>query len=278
MEERSRARRNQTVMHFQGTIWDCNIDNFLKFTQGCGEEDIEVVRYGYDLSDQKLLLRTNEEVRKNLFQHNNFFMEQSNLSLKDLLVQNGATFAPAFQGQCHLTPKPDESYIADRILNLIAIGVFPMTNNPASYELLGKSSAIVYDTNVTNLCKKATQHAASKERLLELMDYVKRDHTYISRLTTTLKFIQQETSKTPAQIYKTSSNIVLLKEPLERLDTSSLRVALKECNNSIDCVLSRIPKHPHGNCSHGLQIGSHHRMGTGLAGALKKALPAMKKL
>lgn len=270
--ERSRLRKNQTTMHFQGTIWDCNIENFLKFSRGCGNEGLEVVRYGHDLDNEMMMFST-DELREELFDEYNFFMEQSKLSLKDLLIQKGATFAPSFQGQCHFAPNPAESYIADRILNLIAIGVFPMTNNPASFELLGNSSAIVFDTNVTNLCKKATQHAASEGSLQELMDVVKRDHTYISRLSTALQFIEHETSKMLARKNKVASNFVLPTAPLETLDTSSLHVALKECNNQIDCVLSRIPIHPHGKCSHGLQIGSHHRMGSGLASALKSALP-----
>ena len=280
VKQRAAISDRQQAMHFQGSIWDCNIDSVLQFTKGCAEEGLEVIRYGDNL-ESEVLRFYHDNLREQLFDQDNFFMEQSPLSLQQLFEKKSTPYAPSFQGECHFADDKSESYIADRILNLIAIGTWPMTNNPASFELLGNSSAIVFDTNVTNLCRMASRHRPSIESLHKLMDVVALNHTYISRLSTILQFITDEVPKanwyqdTPKAAWHSTSKKTLATEPMASvaLDTSSLKLALQECTRNIDCVLSRLPLHASWNCSRGVLYGSHNRMGSGLAASLQKYLP-----
>jgi hypothetical protein len=132
----------QKEMHFQGSIWRCNLENFLHFTRGCDRFGISVIRHGDKIVPLTIWPMN---VTDALLAKMNFRMEQSSKSLIRILAERHVQYAPAFQGGCHSQHgDPSRSYIADRILNVIAAGFFPLINNVAAFELLDHSSAIVY--------------------------------------------------------------------------------------------------------------------------------------
>jgi hypothetical protein len=172
------------TLHFVGTIWSCNFQEFIDFTRGCSDHGINVVRHG------QWMLHTKGGEMRELTSLPNFSMETMNgRSPEELFQSQSAVYAPAFQGSCHLQDDPSKSYIADRILNLISIGVYPMTNNPSTLEYLGGSEAIVFNTNTSQLCGSMMGHHSSQESLIELMGIVAQEHTYVSRLSAILDFV-----------------------------------------------------------------------------------------
>ena len=291
----------QTEMHFQGTIWSCNAENLLSFVSGCYKQGITVTQYS---KHQRGDLPYPFDVTENLVQLPNFLMKESKQSLEELFEEKGSQYGPAFQGKCHFEQHDESlSYVADRILNLVAIGVHPMTNNLAAFELLVRSPAIVYDKAAYGLCKKSLDHTASKQSLLELMDVVARGHTYVSRLSTMLHFVEELAIDSHHPLRRrrlTQTDGFLPIEPdsafrsnaltdqkrrmigsleemgesqhFDELDTRYFPLALQKCNNDLDCVLTRVRVHASGHCK-GAMFARHKTIGQGLSYDISTALP-----
>eukprot|EP00808_Paulinella_micropora_P025056 g59672.t1 len=81
-------------------------------------------------------------------------------------------------------------YVADRMLNVIAAGLQPVSNNPCCTELLNHSEA-VHVARTPDLCKTGLrarypsllQTPHGRESLLGLMEQIALCHTYMSRFT-----------------------------------------------------------------------------------------------
>ena len=71
-----------------------------------------------------------------------------------------------------------------RIFKNISYGQFGITNNPTVYELFDKK--IIYDKNINIAIKKGIEFENNydKNKIIELMTYVKNNHTYIQRIKT----------------------------------------------------------------------------------------------
>jgi hypothetical protein len=174
-----------TTLHFVGTVWGCNVQEFIDFTRGCADYGINVFQHG------QWLVNTDSLKMNELNSLPNFARQATNDESMDKLMQDQrhAIYAPAFQGDCHLQEDASNSYIADRILNLISIGLYPMTNNPSAFEYLGESEAIVFHANTSQLCGAMIDHQSSQESLTKLMEDVAQEHTYVSRLSSILDFL-----------------------------------------------------------------------------------------
>lgn len=96
--------------------------------------------------------------------------------------------APAIQG----TWQVEQGYVPCRIFKNISYGAFGLTNSYRIYELFNKK--IIYNSDTYQLffdgVKKLTE-SNFKNDLLELMDFVKDNHTYINRINTLLEFIKR---------------------------------------------------------------------------------------
>lgn len=103
-----------------------------------------------------------------------------------------AFIAPAIQ----CVKQVEIGYIPCRILKNISYGAMGITNNPLVYELFGKK--IIYEKNLNNLIEKAVYWAdhPSWDVVLDLMDFVKTNHTYVHRIQTYLNVLENIIQKT----------------------------------------------------------------------------------
>lgn len=188
----------QKEMPFIGSVWDCNVQEFIDFSAGCEKVGMKVIKYG---EHGALNMQRGGKLGE-LLDRPNFFVKLTKGSLDEVFAKTGAVYGPSFQGAAHLHHTDlSLSYIADRVLNLISIGVFPMTNNPASLELLGNPTSVIFDEDVSSLCSKVLSHQPDLTSLFHLMDTVALEHTYVARFSNLLHFLAQ----TPFTKYKERS-------------------------------------------------------------------------
>ena len=97
--------------------------------------------------------------------------------------------APAFQDVKQI----NDHYIPCRIFKNISYGRMGITNNFKVYELFDKK--IIYDKNINIAIKKGIEFENNydKNKIIELMTYVKNNHTYIQRIKTMKDFINRKT-------------------------------------------------------------------------------------
>lgn len=200
VEEVPAIKDQQDGMHFVGTIWYCNLDQFIGFTRGCLDENVTVTRHG------KWMLSNSIDALKEM---PNFEMKDDldEVSMEDVFRQSHSMYAPAFQGSCHLDSVGGQSYIADRLLNVIAMGMYPMTNNPEAIEFLGNSEAIVFNEDEAQLCQAAASHDSDPQALPRLMDLVAKEHTYVSRLNSILRFFRGPVQSSKGLLVETRAHI-----------------------------------------------------------------------
>ena len=137
---------------FVGTIWKVNENKMMKFKYICK-------KYNYPLVIKKGL--TDDE--------NEIFIRQSKI-------------APAIQGESHIG-----EYIPCRIFKNISYGAIPITNNHIVYELFNKK--IIYNSDISRMLEKALSYNYPYKRLIEIMNDVMNNHTYVSRLDTLTKYL-----------------------------------------------------------------------------------------
>lgn len=151
---------------FIGTIGDGvhgNKEQIEPFIKACNENNIEFITL------------TNF---KTTMQENKTYVQESYMS-------------PALQGkwQC------DNGYIPCRIFKNVSYGQFPITNCKTIDELF-KGKAI-YNQDTYQLFYDAQNKLKNlnQQELIEMMDFVKNNHTYINRINTLLKFIKDSQPK-----------------------------------------------------------------------------------
>ena len=116
------------------------------------------------------------------------FQGYTNVSAdKNIELVQKSYLAPALQGawQC------EKGYIPCRIFKNISYGQWGITNNKTVYELF--EGRIIYNSDTYQLFydAKAYMENTSINKLYELMDFVKNNHTYINRIETLLSFMQK---------------------------------------------------------------------------------------
>jgi hypothetical protein len=117
-----------------------------------------------------------------------------NVSVKDNmgLIQK-SIIAPALQDDEQIS----KQYIPCRIFKNISYGKMGITNNKIVNELF--DNKLIYDTNIHQLFLKSVDFERinnKKEIILELMNHVKENHTYINRSNTIIKYIHEYTNFT----------------------------------------------------------------------------------
>jgi hypothetical protein len=95
--------------------------------------------------------------------------------------------APAIQGDKW---QVDVGYVPCRIFKNISYGKMGVTNNETVYELFGKK--IIYHPNMYDCLELGLQFEKNdkeykKEKVIELMNFVKEKHTYVNRIQLILK-------------------------------------------------------------------------------------------
>ena len=121
-------------------------------------------------------------------QDNVKFIQKELISVeKNKALVQGAYMAPCIVGKY----QKEVGYIPCRIFKNISYGQFGITNSLRVYEIFNKK--IIYEPDTSRLftvAKKALKKATLKQ-LLEQMDFVKTNHTYINRIQTLLDFFKQ---------------------------------------------------------------------------------------
>ena len=103
-------------------------------------------------------------------------------------------FAPAFQGATqHYSEK--NFYIPCRIFKNISYGALPITNNKGVYNIF-KDYLVIYDNDLDELFNKVLMYRHDEtenkikhiEKMIDIMNYVKENHTFINRLKLLISF------------------------------------------------------------------------------------------
>lgn len=119
-------------------------------------------------------------------ENNILFVQKNNLTLSDHIKAIGSSIiAPAIVGKW----QEEQGYIPCRIFKNISYGKMGVTNSWHVYELFEKK--IIYNPDTYQLfydAKKKTE-VMTLDELFDLMDLVKRKHTFINRVELLLEFL-----------------------------------------------------------------------------------------
>jgi hypothetical protein len=176
------VRAQKSTVHFIGSIWEGNWENFCDFTSGCRGANVRFVRSGVNVIDPLLVTCARKQPKD--------YIDDLRVNLDDDVryqLMSTSSFSPAFQGADHLrTDRPELSYFADRAFDSAALGQVVATNNPAVVALLSSVAPepVVFSPSVSALCGLAAQRASTVkiEELHKLQRFMASDHTYVSRL------------------------------------------------------------------------------------------------
>lgn len=112
----------------------------------------------------------------------NFFSgKKIDFKENEILIKK-SYIAPAIQTELQI----NQRYITSRIFKNISYGKMGITNNPIVAELFDGN--IIYNNDISKILElgikfeKNTDKILKKEKILFLMDFVKRNHTYINRI------------------------------------------------------------------------------------------------
>ena len=155
------TRRRSSVVHFIGTIWWLNVQEFCSFVSGCNAVGVKVVRHGVSQvppgACEGINATWDDDWRSVPDDERTRFMWES-------------AFVPTFQGAAHLNG--NESYISDRTIDAIALGMKVVTNNKFAADLFNVPYADPYDMCALN---KRTPIPYANPMMAA-------KHTYLSRL------------------------------------------------------------------------------------------------
>jgi hypothetical protein len=120
----------------------------------------------------------------NVNSHNNVSIQQNIELMKKSII------APALQDERQVF----YNYIPCRIFKNISYGKMGITNNPLVNQLFDYS--LIYDNNLTDLIKKSFAFDKSPNKndiIVNLMKHVRDNHTYINRINTINRYINEQT-------------------------------------------------------------------------------------
>ena len=133
---------------------------------------------------------------RNFCNHNNIKFvnyggNSNNLSIEDnIRLTQMSILAPAFQDNWQST----NGYIPCRIFKNISYGKMGITNNPTVYELYNRE--IIFDNNMNNALVKGFEFEKIEkkekiQKIIDLMEITKKNHTYLNRIEEIFKFLQK---------------------------------------------------------------------------------------
>ena len=153
--------------YFCGSIWWLNIKIMNKWKKICEQNSIEC-----------------QYVREK-----NEIIHQENI--------RNSFISPAIQGEEHCIDEKN-FYIPCRIFKNISYGTIPITNNIGIYNLF-KNYIVIYQKDLNKLFKKIENYyklidsdynlfLMHKEKLIDIMIYVRNNHTYINRFENIIRY------------------------------------------------------------------------------------------
>lgn len=151
---------------------------------------IGTIEHGGRFSNKQEVENFFQECKKNQFKIISHGMYGNNKSVtleENLSLVKNSLLAPAIQGKW----QAEVGYIPCRIFKNISYGKLGITNSKTVYDLFQKK--IVYNPNTRQLFYDAMSvlKKISTKDIFEMMDLVKERHTYINRIETILKFLNQ---------------------------------------------------------------------------------------
>jgi hypothetical protein len=151
-------RRNH--VYFIGTIGTSifgNVEQVAPFKNACKEQNIDFIQKNHVDRDQHI-----------------HYIQISYM-------------APTIVG----TYQQKVGYIPCRIFKNVSYGQYPITNSKEVYDLFGGYAVFNTDTYQLFYDAKKRLETVSKEEIIELMDFVKRKHTYLNRIDVLLTFLSE---------------------------------------------------------------------------------------
>lgn len=115
----------------------------------------------------------------------------NNMSItENMNLTQQSLIAPAFQDELQVK----DNYIPCRIFKNISYGRMGITNNKIVNDLF--NGRLIYDENIANAAQKALDFENNYDeiKVKELMEYVRNNHTYTSRISTIISFINKNTN------------------------------------------------------------------------------------
>jgi hypothetical protein len=117
---------------------------------------------------------------------------ENNISInQNIELIKNSIIAPSLQDNGQVF----NNYIPCRIFKNISYGKMGVTNNPIVNELF--NNKLIYDSDLFELIGKAIQFEKEPNKndvIINLMKYVRDNHTYINRINTIIKYINEYTS------------------------------------------------------------------------------------
>ena len=177
-----RASDPSPFVVFVGSIWRLNLDAWVEFAGGCKAAGLPVHQYG----EGGHLLQA-----RGLAAHHGPNTRITTRAAETLM--RTAFMAPAPQGAGHVA-SAERSYLADRVLKLVSLGVPVVTNNPGVPLLFRHVDrpAIFFSSNVSTLCAGGARYIRGLRDpagVHGLMRHVAAYHTYLSRMHAMLRFL-----------------------------------------------------------------------------------------
>ena len=172
------TKADPTTIHFIGTIWWLNKDAWCDFVAGCNAVGVKVVRSGLARLPKKGWRCDGRDVE----------WDEDWRAVPDderqQLMWNSA-FVPAFQGANHING--NASYIPDRIIDAVALGMKVVTNNKYAADIFGVPYTTPYDMCALN--QRSPIPFANPMNAAT--------HTYLSRLNDMLDLLLQNPRPQP---------------------------------------------------------------------------------
>ena len=161
--------RAETVYHV-GSFWSANRKELLTLQEALSRKGVS-----FEIRDPWKRITTNEEAIK--------LIQQSYIA-PDIRGSGATCDEASAEESNHLT----NGYIPCRIFKNISYGQLGMTNSPSVNELMG--DYVIFSRDIEELVEKAEPYRKDYNKIIESMDYVKNNHTFVNRIQAILQILQ----------------------------------------------------------------------------------------
>jgi hypothetical protein len=160
--------RTSTVHHV-GSFWSANREELLKLATVLKNKNIN-----FEIRDPWKILTTNEQAIE---------LVRKSYIAPDIRGKGVTCDEATAEESNHL----DNGYIPCRIFKNISYGQLGMSNSPSVHQLMG--DYIVFSKDIEELVESGEAQRKNYNKIIESMNYVKNNHTFINRINAILKII-----------------------------------------------------------------------------------------
>ena len=151
-----------------------------------------VVRSGWNDNENQITEFDNCCKRENIFfTYQGLYSRGPIDSEESIKLMKSACLAPCIQSSQQI----EAGYVTDRLIKNISYGHYGMTNSKPMYDLFNNYlPGLIYNYNITDMFNSSLNILKSdpnKSILLNQMNYIKNNHTYINRINNILNFLKE---------------------------------------------------------------------------------------